>query len=143
MKWQIAAVGKPGLAYTKLGVDEYLRRLERMLSLEITYLKDLEASRLRKMSDGALRIALDERGEHWTTAQFAERVTRWEQEGSIKRVLITIGGADGLDDEHRASADVIFALSHFTLQHELALVVLLEQLYRVYSLKRGEPYHRP
>jgi 23S rRNA (pseudouridine1915-N3)-methyltransferase len=61
---------------------------------------------------------------------------------AVKKVAILIGGADGHTPELRRSADHVIALSGFTLQHELALVVLLEQIYRVHTVLRREPYHR-
>lgn len=146
MKWQILAIGKPSLRYAKTGVEEYQKRLGRYTSLELQtdwkdtgQLKNSEA--LLAASEGAVRIVLDERGESWTTADFAGRVEAW-QLNSVKRIAILIGGADGHTEELRKSADHVVALSGFTLQHELALVVLLEQIYRVYTLLRGEPYHR-
>lgn len=146
MKWQILAIGKPSLRYAKTGVEEYQKRLGRYTSLELQtdwkdtgQLKNSEA--LFAASEGAVRIVLDERGESWTTADFAGRVEAW-QLNSVKRIAILIGGADGHTEELRKSADHVVALSGFTLQHELALVVLLEQIYRVYTLLRGEPYHR-
>jgi 23S rRNA (pseudouridine1915-N3)-methyltransferase len=60
----------------------------------------------------------------------------------VKRVAFLIGGADGHEPATRAAADAVWALGRLTLQHELALVVLLEQLYRIQTIKRGEPYHR-
>jgi 23S rRNA (pseudouridine1915-N3)-methyltransferase len=145
MKWQIAVVGKPALAYARAGMDEYLKRLQRCASAEVLILKssdmDRAGSRLAKLREGALLIALDQRGEHWSTEKFRDTVDKWENDGAIKRIVLFIGGADGHDAEMRETADVVLSLSHFTLQHELALVVFLEQLYRVYTIKRGEPYH--
>lgn len=92
-------------------------------------------------SAGTIRIALDERGERWTTDQFVSKVNQLELSGS-KRVSLLIGGADGHDESLRNEADAVWALSPLTLQHELALLVLLEQVYRAYTIKRGEPYHR-
>jgi 23S rRNA (pseudouridine1915-N3)-methyltransferase len=60
----------------------------------------------------------------------------------VKRVALLIGGADGHSPVLRGAADHVLSLSAFTLQHELALVVLLEQIYRVHTLLKGEPYHR-
>ncbi|MEM7144285.1 MAG: 23S rRNA (pseudouridine(1915)-N(3))-methyltransferase RlmH [Verrucomicrobiota bacterium] len=60
----------------------------------------------------------------------------------VKEVALLIGGADGVGDEVRSAADELWAFGKATLQNELALVVALEQVYRVYTLKRGEPYHR-
>ena len=146
MKWQILTIGKPSLRYAKSGVEEYQKRISRYISLELQsdwkdagQVKNSEI--LLAASDGAVRIVLDERGESWTTADLVSRVEGWQLNG-VKRVAILIGGADGHTAELRKSADHLVALSGFTLQHELALVVLLEQIYRVYTVLRGEPYHR-
>jgi 23S rRNA (pseudouridine1915-N3)-methyltransferase len=146
MKWQILAIGKPSLRYAKAGVEEYQKRLTRYTTLELqTDWKDAgqvkNSEILLAASEGAVRIVLDERGETWTTADLVSRVEGWQMK-AVKRVAILIGGADGHTPELRRSADHVIALSGFTLQHELALVVLLEQIYRVHTVLRGEPYHR-
>jgi 23S rRNA (pseudouridine1915-N3)-methyltransferase len=146
MKWQILAIGKPSLRYAKGGVEEYQKRLTRYTTLELqTDWKDAgqvkNSETLLAASEGAVRIVLDERGETWTTADLVSRVEGWQM-NAVKRVAILIGGADGHTAELRSSADHVIALSGFTLQHELALVVLLEQIYRVHTVLRGEPYHR-
>lgn len=146
MKWQILAIGKPSLAYAKHGVEEYQKRLGRYTSLELqTDWKDggsrKNSEALLTASEGSIRIVLDERGEPWTTSVFVSRVEAWQMSG-VKRVSVLIGGADGHSPALREAADYVVALSGFTLQHELALVVLLEQIYRVHTVIRGEPYHR-
>lgn len=146
MKWQILAIGKPSLRYAKAGVEEYRKRLGRHVGLELrTDWKDAGPAKnseaLFAASEGAVRLVLDERGETWTTADLVSRVEGWQMDG-VKRVAILLGGADGHTEELRRSADHVIALSGFTLQHELALVVLLEQIYRVHTVLRGEPYHR-
>ncbi len=146
MKWQILAIGKPSLAYAKAGVEEYRRRLVRYAPVElVTDWKDAGPAKnseiLLAASEGAVRIALDERGEAWTTAGLADRVRNWQLDG-VKRVAVLIGGADGHTPALRKAADHVVALSGLTLQHELALVVLLEQIYRVHTVLKGEPYHR-
>ncbi|HEU4742764.1 MAG TPA: 23S rRNA (pseudouridine(1915)-N(3))-methyltransferase RlmH, partial [Meiothermus sp.] len=100
-----------------------------------------ESSRLLEASQGYLRVALDERGELADTLTLHKKLSDWEMRGE-KGVAFLVGGADGHTDELRQRADWLLSLSNFTLQHELALVVLLEQLYRIETLKRGEPYHR-
>ena len=145
MKHQILVAGKPALAYAKTGTAEYLKRLTRYGSYELKHLKDGSSEdvsqRLREASDGTLRIVLDERGEHLTTSELTKRINNWEMRG-VKRASYLIGASDGHTQELRNDADLIWALSPLTLQHELALVVLLEQLYRVATIQRGEPYHR-
>lgn len=114
-------------------------------SYQLQHIKDGSSEdvskRLLDASEGTLRIVLDERGENLTTSAFASRVEHWELEG-IKRASYLIGASDGHSESLRQQADMVWALSPLTLQHELALVVLLEQLYRVATIHRGEPYHR-
>ncbi len=146
MHIRIIAAGKPALAYTKAGVDEYLTRLRRMGSHELVIVKagstpDVSA-RLLERSQGCYRVALDERGESVSTTGFAEKIQAIEHRGEVKTLAFLIGAADGHSDALRAACDWTLTLSAFTLQHELALVVLLEQLYRVASLRAGAPYHR-
>jgi 23S rRNA (pseudouridine1915-N3)-methyltransferase len=77
-----------------------------------------------------------------TTAELAKRFGQLELRGDIKCVAFLVGASDGHTQELRENADLLLSLSSLTLQHELALVVLLEQLYRVASMKAGSPYHR-
>lgn len=146
MQIQIIAAGKPALAYAKTGVDEYLKRLSRFGGYQMIVIKagnrDQVSTRLLEKSHGSFRIALDERGECLTTRKFADRLDALAMRGDVKSVAFLIGAADGHNEELRNACDLTLTLSPFTLQHELALLVLLEQLYRVASLKSGSPYHR-
>ncbi|MDA7887931.1 23S rRNA (pseudouridine(1915)-N(3))-methyltransferase RlmH [Akkermansiaceae bacterium] len=146
MTWKIYAAGKPALAYAKTGIEEYLKRLQRGAKVELIYLKAGDSESVSKdlltRSEGTFRIALDERGKDWTTGQFVDLVNKWEMDPGIKTISLLIGASDGHTKDLRSQCNAIWALSPLTLQHELALVVLLEQLYRAYSIKRGEPYHR-
>ena len=146
MKWTILAIGKPALAYAKAGVAEYEKRLARHGGVEIVTFREAgqaENSRrlLEASAEACLRIVLDERGELLTTSDLAARFAKWELD-RVKRVAVLIGGADGHDNSVHEAADLVLGLSRLTLQHELALVVFLEQQYRVGTLRRGEPYHR-
>ena len=146
MQIRIIVAGKPALTYAKAGVEEYLKRLSRFVGYEWIVIKagnrDEVSARLLERSQGNFRIALDERGDCFTTRQFAEKLDALEMRGDVKAVAFLIGAADGHNEELRSKCDLILTLSPFTLQHELALLVLLEQLYRVASLKSGSPYHR-
>mgnify|MGYP001580087101 CR=1 FL=1 len=145
MKHQVIAAGKPALTYAKTGVAEYLKRLSRYGTYELNHIKDGSSAdvsdRLHSSSKGTLRIVLDERGEYLTTAALTSRFQEWEMRG-VKRASYLIGASDGHTETLRGEADMIWALSPLTMQHELALLVLLEQLYRVATIQRGEPYHR-
>ncbi len=146
MHVRLIVAGKPALAYARAGVEEYLKRLSRLGGYELVTVKagtrDEVSARLLERSQGCYRVALDERGERLTTRAFAGRLEALELRGDVKTVAFLIGAADGHNDALRTAADLLLTLSPFTLQHELALLVLLEQLYRVASLKTGSPYHR-
>jgi 23S rRNA (pseudouridine1915-N3)-methyltransferase len=93
---------------------------------------------------GALQgrgVALDERGRTFTTAALADHVAALDLRGESKLTLV-VGGADGLDEAVGAACAEAWRVSDFTLAHELALAVLVEQLYRVEALRAGHPYHR-
>jgi 23S rRNA (pseudouridine1915-N3)-methyltransferase len=145
MNWTIFAIGKPKLAFAKTGVEEYAGRMSGFAQMKVVYLKsstrEAENALLLERSAGMFRIVLDERGEQLPSRALAAKVAQWEQE-SVKSVAILIGGADGHTEQLRKSANWTWSLSKLTLQHELALVVLLEQVYRAYSIKAGLPYHR-
>ncbi len=143
MKLRVYSIGKPKLQFAALGVDEYERRLSRTLDFRVEPIKARDESEaLLARSEGSYRIALDERGLRLTTEEVVAALDALESRGDVKTVSFLIGGADGHSPELRARADAVWSLSPLTLQHELALVVLLEQLYRAYAIKRGEPYHR-
>ena len=146
MQVRIIVAGKPALAYAKAGVEEYLKRLARMGAYELVIVKAGPAAevsaRLLERSQGCFRVALDERGESLTTRGLADKFQALERRGEIKTLAFLLGAADGHNPQLREACDWVFMLSALTLQHELALIVLLEQLYRVASLRAGSPYHR-
>jgi len=145
IRWHLFTIGKPRLAYARAGVEEYLGRLVRFTEVRWTPQKaadsKAESAVLLRASEGMYRVVFDERGRSWTSREFAKTVGEWELSGR-RDVALLIGGADGHTDELRAAADVCWSLSPLTLQHELALVVVAEQLYRAYTLRAGLPYHR-
>ncbi|HEX4086137.1 MAG TPA: 23S rRNA (pseudouridine(1915)-N(3))-methyltransferase RlmH [Chthoniobacteraceae bacterium] len=145
MQWHVFAIGKPKLGFAREGVEEYAKRLRPLAPVTIDYVKpaggETESAALLRRSEGMHRIAMDERGRQWTSMEFAAQVAQWEME-RIKSVALLIGGADGHSEELRAKANVLWSLGKLTLQHELALVVVIEQLYRAYSIKAGTSYHR-
>jgi len=145
MRWHLFVIGKPKLDFAKLGMEEYAARLKPFASVEIECLKagsrEKESRALLDRSEGMFRVVLDERGAEIGSRALAQRISEWEM--TAKRdVALLIGGADGHTAEVRQAAGWVWSLSQLTLQHELALVVLLEQLYRAYTIKAGTPYHR-
>ncbi|MCW0217091.1 MAG: 23S rRNA (pseudouridine(1915)-N(3))-methyltransferase RlmH [Prosthecobacter sp.] len=145
MHWRIITVGKPALSWARLGMEDYLLRLRRVAKVEHIVIKegprDHVESQLLQASTGGLRLVLDERGKAYRSLELARWIEQKDLQGT-KRASLIIGGADGHSETFRKQADECWTLSSFTLQHEIALVVLAEQLYRAYSILRNEPYHR-
>lgn len=145
MRWHILVIGKPKLEYAKLGIEEYVGRLKPFVPAEISFLKvnnpSDESDVLLERSKAMFRVILDERGEHPSSRDLAKKLSEWEMHSKRDLALI-IGGANGHTDELRQAAGWTWSLGKHTLQHELATVVALEQLYRAYTIKAGLPYHR-
>lgn len=122
-----------------------MHRLKRAARVEHIVIKEGPRehveSQLLQASAESVRIVLDERGKAWRSLELAKWIEQKEVQGT-RRASLIIGGADGHSESFRRQADECWTLSSFTLQHEIALVVLAEQLYRAYSILRKEPYHR-
>jgi len=147
LTWRLLTIGKPSLAFARDGVEEYAARIRHYTALQIQHGRERGAEensrQLLQLARGASRIvALDERGDDLSTETLVDQIDRWELDGSVKSVAILMGGADGHAESVRTRADRVWRLSALTLQHELAQVVFLKALYRAYTIKRGEPYHR-
>ena len=126
-------------AALRAACDDYLDRLRHYTKVEEREVKE-EARVLGAVPEGTRLVALTRRGEEWTSGQLSEWTKRWEMDG--RDVVFAIGGADALPDEVLRKAEKLWSLSRLTLPHELARVVVYEQLYRAYTIRRGEPYHR-
>lgn len=146
MRFRVIVAGKPALPFAKAAMEDYKRRLDRYGNYDLVIVKsgdsETVSTRLLEASDGCFRIALDERGETPTTRAFASKIEALEMSGEVKTVAFLIGAADGHSPSLRHAADMVLSLSSLTLQHELALAVLYEQLYRLATIKAGSPYHR-
>ncbi len=144
MKWLLLTVGKPALAYARAGRDEYLGRIARFACIKQITVKASdparESSELLAKSEDCFRVVLDEHGQSLTSRQFADKVQDWQQ--SSRPVAVILGGADGHAPALTGSAGFLWSLGPATLQHELALVVALEQIYRAHTILAGHPYHR-
>jgi 23S rRNA (pseudouridine1915-N3)-methyltransferase len=145
MQWKLITVGKPSLPWARSALEDYLGRLKRVARIEHIVVKegprDQVEAQLLNASEDSLRIILDERGK----ARRSMELARWIEDHDIrgtKRMSLIIGGADGHSEKMRKVAYECWTLSSFTLQHEIALIVLAEQIYRAYSILRKEPYHR-
>ena len=155
MKFELVAVGKLRNTHYRALTDDYLGRLERYVpvaEIEVgeSRLTDRnvqkglaeEAETLEAAaSEGAVTVALDEGGKQLTSRQLARWVDDWMVSGR-RYVSFFVGSANGLDKSFRRGCNRRLSLSKMTLPHEMARMVLAEQLYRAMSIIRGEPYHR-
>ena len=146
MQLCILCVGRKARDPLITATDDYLARLRRHTKVELVRIKDGDtASQTRTLLAKVVQverlIALDERGELWTTQQLSDNLRAWQLKG-VNRVAFLIGGAGGLDESLTRRADHVLSLSKMTLPHRLAQVMLAEQLYRAETIIRGAPYHR-
>lgn len=153
MKFRVVAVGHRMPAWVDAGFAEYAGRMPREARIELVALKpaprgavlqralDAEGKRiLAALPAGCIRVALDERGALLRTLDLVRRIAQWRQSG--RDVAFIVGGADGLPENVKKSADLAWSLSPLTLPHGLARVMLAEQLYRAVSILHNHPYHR-
>jgi 23S rRNA (pseudouridine1915-N3)-methyltransferase len=152
VKLRLVVVGRGGVAWADAAVDDWARRLKRYGGIEETQIRpelfrgDIEAVRdaeakrvLAEVSPRDRLVALDERGERLDTHQFASLVEQGMGAGGS--LVLAIGGPYGHGPAVRAAAWRTLRLSDMVLNHEVARVVLYEQLYRAHTVLRGEPYH--
>ncbi|MDP4948438.1 MAG: 23S rRNA (pseudouridine(1915)-N(3))-methyltransferase RlmH [Cyanobium sp. MAG_102] len=138
---RILAVGKVRKGWVQEGIALYRRRLP---GLEIAELKDSTMVKEAEAISAALRpeerlVVLTEEGRTLDSLAFAEQL----RGSGSERIAFVIGGADGLEPSLKAQAHWRLSLSPLTFPHELARLLLLEQLYRARSIQQGGPYHRP
>lgn len=154
MRLLVVAVGLKVPSWAQAAWDEYAKRFPPELRVELKAVKTearagkalpallaAERERIAAAIPGGTRIvALDERGTHLTTVALAQRLQRWQGEGDD--VALVIGGPDGLDPAFKAAAHERIRLSDLTLPHAMVRVLLVEQLYRAWSVNANHPYHR-
>jgi 23S rRNA (pseudouridine1915-N3)-methyltransferase len=148
----LLAVGKLRPGYREVA-DDYLRRLGRSFKVREVEVREaarapsVEAQRaeegarlLARQPNGARLVALARQGAGWTSEELALRLEQWRREA--RPVAFAIGGSHGLPPALLAAAGDRWSLGPLTLPHELARIVVVEQLYRAGTILRGEPYHK-
>jgi 23S rRNA (pseudouridine1915-N3)-methyltransferase len=140
MKITVLAVGKLKEPAYRALADEYLNRIKRYARIEERELKD-DAGFAKALPQQMLIVACEVKGKAVTSEQFAAQLQRW---GSVGKgdVCFLIGGAEGIPKDVSDTASYKLSLSTLTLPHRLARVLLLEQIYRGFSILKGEPYAR-
>lgn len=145
------AVGQIKRGFYADGCAFYLDRLQRITTVEVIEVKDgkgrdsamrkaAESASLMEQADGRV-VALDERGKRFGSEHLAQVIGAAETQ-AVSRISFLIGGADGHSGDLVDRADEVWRLSDLTLPHELARLLLLEQLYRAEMIRSGHPYHR-
>jgi 23S rRNA (pseudouridine1915-N3)-methyltransferase len=121
-------------------VSDYANRLKHYCSFDIRPCKD-DREALSVVKAGDLFVQLDAEGAQQSSEDFAKFIADHQMRGT-KRLLFFIGGPDGPGAEVRSRADAMLSLSRMTFPHEIAQAMLLEQLYRAFTILKGEPYHK-
>jgi 23S rRNA (pseudouridine1915-N3)-methyltransferase len=145
VKIKIAWIGKTKEPAIATLTDEYLSRISHYSQVEGLTLRD-EADLLVKFSKDSKSgtksylVLMDSRGKEFSSEQFAKFIGEHQDRNPLPLVF-AIGGANGFSSEARSAAQNVISLGKMTLAHELARVVLLEQLYRAFTILKGHPYH--
>jgi len=141
VKIVVAAVGRLKEPYLVAAEAEYTKRLRAFCTLSVHEAKD-EPALLAALPANAHLYAFDERGDSLSSAEFAALLAREASHGGGAPVAFAIGGADGHGDALRARAQRLLAFGRMTIAHRLVRVLVLEQIYRGFTIVRGTPYHR-
>jgi len=152
MQLSLCAVGRKMPDWVSHAVADYQKRLPKQWQFQVHEVAqaNLGSTTNNKVKEGkdlikclptrAHIVTLDNRGKSWSTKELATELNRWQELG--KPVSLLIGGPDGLDDATLHRADQKWSLSPLTFPHPLVRVIVLEQIYRAYSLTINHPYHR-
>lgn len=139
MRVYLYYIGKPRDPHANALARDYIERTGRFAHVEM---REIQPARFDpwERHPGALKILLDPTGRAWDSARLAAILSQGEMEGR-DRVLM-VGGADGLPEAWKTKADLLWSLSPLTFPHELARVLVAEQIYRAFATLRGHPYPR-
>ncbi len=155
MKIEFLLTGKTEAAYLKEGISLYEERIKYYTSYSKKELPDVKNSSslskeqikeregeqiLKNLGERDELVLLDERGALITSEDFAARVERWSLRG-VKKIVFAVGGAYGFSDALYKRANDKISLSRMTFSHQMVRVIFLEQLYRAFTIIKGEPYH--
>ncbi|MEO3404273.1 23S rRNA (pseudouridine(1915)-N(3))-methyltransferase RlmH [Mucilaginibacter sp. CAU 1740] len=155
MKITFLTVGKTENAYLKEGIDKYVKRLKHYTKLELAEIPELKNTKalspeqqkakeaeliLKKITPLDFVILMDEKGSEFTSTQFAAYINKKEVTTSANLIFI-IGGPYGFDPSVYQRANDKISLSKMTFSHQMVRLFFVEQLYRAYTIMKGEPYH--
>ncbi len=143
MKLHFITVGKPKLSYANMGWEEYLHRLQRYHEVKISHIPDKfghNSDKILKTAGNAYIVALELTGKQFTSPELAEFLKKRELEA--REICFIIGGPEGLPQAVVDATNSQWSFSKLTFPHDLAMVILLEALYRASTINAGLPYHK-
>ena len=142
MKLHIITIGKPKLAYAQAGWEEYWGRLKHYHQLRATHIPDKnnDAIHILDAAGNSFKVVLAIDGKQFSSPTLADFLAKYELAG--REVSFIIGGPEGLPPEVTGAADYAWSLGDLTMPHDLAMVFLLETLYRASTINVGHPYHK-
>ena len=146
MKINLVTIGKLKEKFLVEGVEEYLRRIKNFAKVDVREISecrtvDEEGKKLlAQVPRDSFLIVLDVAGVELTSEQLAEKISALTLRG-VSDITFIIGGAFGLSDEVRQAANFLLSLSKMTFTHQMARLIIVEQIYRAFKINRGEPYH--
>lgn len=155
MKITFLTVGKTEDAYLKEGIDKYVKRLKHYTKLELVELNELKNTKalsaeqqkakeaeliLKKINQLDYVVLMDEKGKEYSSTQFAAYINKKEISSSANLIFV-IGGPYGFDQSVYQRANDKISLSRMTFSHQMVRLFFVEQLYRAYTIIKGEPYH--
>jgi 23S rRNA (pseudouridine1915-N3)-methyltransferase len=139
MKIHLIMLGKTRRAEARALLEDYLARVRRYAEVQATELRDAAAWRKQKLDSHSTVVLLEAAGKQFTSAQFAKWLGT-QRDAGLRELVFLCGDADGFPDELRAAAKAKISLSTLTMPHELARVLLAEQIYRGFAILAGHPY---
>jgi 23S rRNA (pseudouridine1915-N3)-methyltransferase len=153
MKITVIFTGKSEKGFISEGIKTYEKRIRRYIPFELTIFpaaQQITDRNVRKTREGEALLAristdsylilLDENGESLTSVQFSEVIHR-EMHRNTRKLVFVVGGPFGFSDEVRKRANAVISLSSMTFSHQVVRILFMEQLYRAFTILRGEPYH--
>lgn len=155
MRLEVLLLNKTKEPYLQEGIRDYQTRLKRLNPIELveikvkklstrsdSEIKNFESTLIdKRASEGSYRIVLDSRGQQLSSKKFASFLSDLERK-SVQTASFIIGGPLGLADEQLRKADYILSLSSMTYTHDMTRLILLEQIYRAFTIKAGTRYHK-
>ncbi|MGB0925159.1 MAG: 23S rRNA (pseudouridine(1915)-N(3))-methyltransferase RlmH [Minisyncoccia bacterium] len=142
MKIMIITVGSPQLSFAQQGIAEYMKRISRFADVDLVHVKEDKKTneKILKLCDKKFVVLLDEKGKKFSSQTLS--IFLEKQKNQSQNICFVVGGPNGHTSEIRNRGDYIWSMSDLTFPHDIAMMVLVETLYRSLSISAGHPYHR-